>query len=393
MFQLDRVQAAIAEENVDGWLLYDFQGSDPLARRILNVGTEGHLTRRWFYYVPKTGKPKKLVHKIEPAALDKLPGERVFYAGWREMESRLREIVSGSKKIAMDYSPGNAIPYVSRVDAGTMELVRKSGVEVLTAADLIQEFEAVMTDAQLETHVRAAKLLRTIVDETFEYVAKGFSTSKKLTEYDVQQFIVKQFEDEKMVWDSDPIVAVNANAANPHYAPTKTVFQPIQKGDFLLIDLWAKEKTKDAVYADITWTGYLGSEIPEKYVSVFEIIRDARDAGLRFVTEAARAKRRIKGAEVDDVVRGHIASKGFGDAFIHRTGHNIGQEVHGNGANIDNFETREERKLLPGTCFSIEPGIYLPEFGVRTEIDVVLTDKDAIVFGQPIQTKLIPILS
>lgn len=392
MFSLEQVQAAVSAEGVDGWLLYDFQGSDPLARRVLGIAPDAHLTRRWFYFVPKKGKPKKLVHRIEPGALEHLPGDRQLYAGWRELEKRVREVLLGARKVAMNYSPGNAIPYVSRVDAGTLEMVRTTGVEVSTAADLVQQFEAVWTGEQLETHIRAAKALRSIVGEAFDFVAKKISG--KLTEFDVQQFIMEGFEKNGLVTDSDLIVAVGPNSGNPHYAPNRNIHQPISKGDFLLIDIWGKEKGQDAVYADITWTGYLGlgNHVPEKYTKIFEIVRDARDAGLRFIQEGMRAKRMIRGAEIDDVVRGHIASKGYGDYFIHRTGHNIGQEVHGNGANIDNFETREERKLLPYTCFSIEPGIYLKEFGVRSEIDVYLTENDAVVYGRPIQTNVIPIL-
>lgn len=392
MFPVQEIQKAMAAQHVDGWLLYDFHGLDPLARRVLEIDPKAHLTRRWFYLIPQKGEPQKLSHQIEPRSLDHLPGDRHLYAGWRDLEKGLREITAGLGKVAMNYSPENAIPYVSRVDAGTVELVRSVGLETVSSADLIQQFEAVWSEEQLQSHIRAAKTLRALVDETFGFIAQNVGGGK-LTEYDVQQFVMRRFDEEGLVTDSDIVASIGPNSGDPHYAPSREKHRPVRQGDFFLMDIWAKEKKEGSVFADITWTGFVGKEIPEKYVSIFEIVRDARDAGLRFVQEGVRAGRKVLGAEVDDVVRGHIASKGYGEYFIHRTGHNIGQEVHGNGAHIDNFETRDERSLIPGTCFSIEPGIYLKEFGVRSEIDVYISEKDAVVYGQPIQTDIIPILT
>ncbi|HLG18190.1 MAG TPA: M24 family metallopeptidase [Bdellovibrionota bacterium] len=391
-FPLTKIQEAIGREKVDGWLFYDFQGLDPIARRILGFPENVHATRRWYYFVPKSGTPRKLAHKIEPASLDHLPGDKSFYAGWRELQKELPTLLSGARRVAMNYSPSNAIPYVSRVDAGTIEQIRAAGAEVVTAADLVQQFEAVWNETQLQTHIRAAKALRTIVDETFGYVAKQISANKGLVEYDVQQFIWDRFTAYGLRSDYRPIAAVGPNAGNPHYSPEPKGSLPVRKGDFLLIDLWAKEMAEDAVFADITWTGYLGKDVPEKFESIFQIVRGGRDASLELVEDAVHSGKALRGYEVDDAARNYIASKGYGDYFIHRTGHNIGLNVHGNGANMDNFESRDERKVLPRTCFSIEPGIYLKDFGVRSEIDVYVTESEATVYGQPIQTTIVPIL-
>jgi Xaa-Pro aminopeptidase len=392
-FPLQKMQAAIADEGFDGWLFYDFHKMDPIAHRILRMPPDKFLTRRWFYYVPKAGAPQKLQHKIEPASLGHLPGEGRHFASWKELESGLAAILKGARTIAMNYSPRNAIPYVSHVDGGTLELVRETGVKVVSSADLVQLFEAVWSESQLQSHIRAAKALRSIVDETFAFTAKRIRDGKALTEYDVQQFMVERFAANGMHSDNDPpIAAVNGNAGNPHYGPSKDVHAPVRKGDFLLIDLWAREKDPDAVYADITWTGFIGETVPDKHEEIFRIVAGGRDAALRLVEDSFRQKKVLYGAQVDDAARDYITKKGYGEYFIHRTGHNIGWAVHGNGAHMDNFETHEERKVLPGTCFSIEPGIYMKEFGVRSEIDVYVGRDDVHVYGGPIQTAVVPIL-
>ncbi|MFH1017552.1 MAG: M24 family metallopeptidase [Pseudomonadota bacterium] len=392
MFPLEKVQKAIQAERLDGWLFYDFQGLDPTSRRIVEIPESNFLTRRWYYFVPKEGSPRKLMHKIEPNSLEHLPGESHFFAAWKELDAGLKKILGSAKTVAMNYSPRNAIPYCSRVDAGTVELVTSMGVRVHPAADLIQQFESAWSDEQLQTHIRAAKVLRTIVDETFRHVAQEIRKGSKLTEYDVQEFIWNRFSSNHLVSDSRPIAAVGPNSGNPHYGPTKEIHLPVRKGDFLLLDIWAKEGTEKAVYADITWTGVVDETVPDKYEQIFQIVRGARDASLRLVEESVRAGRKLIGADVDDAARNHISKSGYGEYFIHRTGHNIGADVHGNGAHMDNYETREERKVIPHTCFSIEPGIYMKEFGVRTEIDVYVGETDVMVYGQPIQTTVIPIL-
>jgi Xaa-Pro aminopeptidase len=390
------IQGALRDAGLDGWLFYDFRQSDPLAYRILKLDPRQFSTRRWFYFVPAAGEPTRINHAIEQGKLDRLPGRRLVYSSWPRLHEQLRDALStaGGPRIAMQYSPAGDIPYVSRVDAGTIELVRSLGAEPVTSADLVQLFEAVWTDEQYRSHVKAADNIHNIIQEAFAEVAKRIGAGRPVTEYDIQQFMVRRFEDENMTCNDDhPIVSVNANAASPHYQPNAQKFSPIERGDFLLLDVWAKMDAPGAVYADQTWTGFVGSEPSEEHLKIFTIVRDARDAAIEFVREAVSAGRSIRGAEVDDVSRGVIERAGYGEYFTHRTGHSIGEEVHGNGAHIDNLETRDSRRIIPRTCFSIEPGIYLPgNFGVRSEIDLYVGDGEIEVTGQPIQTELVRIL-
>jgi Xaa-Pro dipeptidase len=394
------IQGALRDAGLDGWLFYDFRQSDPLAYRILRLDPKQFSTRRWFYFVPAEGEPTRINHAIEQGKLDRLPGRRLVYSSWPRLHEQLRDALStaGSEgrapRVAMQYSPAGDIPYVSRVDAGTIELVRSLGAEPVTSADLVQLFEAVWTDEQYRSHVKAADNIHNIIQEAFAEVAKRIEAGRPVTEYEIQQFMVQRFEDENMTCDGDhPIVSVNANAASPHYQPNARKFSPIERGDFLLLDVWAKLNAPGSVYADQTWTGFVGDEPSEEHLKVFTIVRDARDAAIEFVREAVRAGREIKGAEVDDVSRGVIERAGYGEYFTHRTGHSIGEEVHGNGAHIDNLETKDSRRIIPRTCFSIEPGIYLPgNFGVRSEIDLYVGDGRIEVTGQPIQTELVRIL-
>jgi Xaa-Pro aminopeptidase len=389
------VQQALGETaGLDGWLFYDFRHSDPLAYRVLQLDPARHVTRRWYYWLPARGAPVKLLHRIEPHVLDELPGESLLYAGWEEQHSQLQRILSGSKRLAMQYSPMNDVPYISRVDAGTVELIRNLGIEIVTSADLVQRFEAVWTDRQLTSHKNAAQKLRRIVDETFAHVRRRIAARKTLTEYDLQQFILSRIRAHELITATPPIVAVDAHSADPHYLPASKGSARIKAGDLVLIDLWAKQPKAGSVYADITWTGFVGHEIPARQREVFAIVRGARDAALNFVRAQVTAGHFPCGWEVDEVCRGVIRKAGYSDRFVHRTGHSIGEEVHGNGANIDSLETKDSRRLMPRTCFSIEPGIYLPgEFGIRSELDVYLSDREAHVFGQPVQTAIVPILA
>ncbi len=404
------IQAALREANLEGWLFYDFRKSDPLAYRILQLHLHNITSRRWCYYVPAAGEPVKIVHAIEREKLDTLPGRKIVYLPWQQLHAALREALTGqsagapnggarngkqSPRVAMQYSPENAIPYLSRVDAGMIELIRSFGVEPVTSADLVQVFEAVWTPEQKRTHDVAAHNIHQIIQEAFAEVARRIRANVPTTEYDIQQFMVQRYEDENMTCDGDhPIVSVNANSANPHYGPTADVHAPVKRGDFILFDVWAKLEQPEAVYADQTWTGYIGERVPAENERIFQIVRAGRDAAIAFVHESVQAGREIAGAEVDDVCRKVIVDAGYGAQFLHRTGHSIGEEVHGNGANIDNLETRDSRRLIPNTCFSIEPGIYLEgNFGVRSEIDMYIGDGTAEVTGQPIQTTVVPILA
>jgi len=395
------IQKALQAAKLDGWLFYDFRGSDPLAPRILKLGEHASGSRRWFYYIPANGEPTKIVHSIERGKLDALPGKRVTYRGWEEQHSLVAGAIHGpdenrarqvKKRVAMQYSPNNDIPYISRVDAGTVELIRSFGVEVVTSAELVQQFEAVVTAEQHQSHVEASDKLHRVLMEAFAEIGRNIRDGKPISEYDIQQFIARRLDEEGMTRE-DGIVAVNANAANPHYFPTKEAATPIKRGDFVLFDIVSKLRKPGAICTDQTWTGFVGDTVPEEYVRIFNIVREARDSATEFVRKNVREGKRIHGAEVDDVSRGVIKRAGYGEQFTHRTGHSIGEECHGNGVNIDNFETRDSRFITAGVLFSIEPGIYLEgKFGVRSEIDVYVGDKDIDVTGQPIQTEIVPIL-
>ena len=395
---IEAIQQALKEADLDGWLFYSFRGSDPIAANILGMPTEGHMaTRRWFYLVPQSGEPTRILHSIERDVLDHLPGKKIIYLPWQQLHSILKSELTGltSKRVprlAMQYSPDAAIPYLSRVDGGTIELIRSFGIDIVTSADLVQRFEAAWNDEQLAMHEEAARGLYASVHEAFAEIGRRMKSNTPTNEYDIQQFIMSRFAERGMFTKDPPIVAVNGNSAAPHYGPTREHNSPINKGDFVLIDLWAKLDKANAVYADITWTSFVGDRAPDEVVKVFNIVRDARDAATEFVKESFSAGRKTFGWEVDDVCRAVIQKAGYGDFFIHRTGHNIHTEVHGNGANIDNLETKDERVLIPRTCFSIEPGIYLEgKFGVRSEIDVYVDEKGARVTGGEVQKDLVAI--
>ncbi len=385
--RLHEIQYALQEETLDGWLFYDFRGSDPLAYRILGLDETELSTRRWYYFIPAEGAPIGLVSSIEPYRLDRLPGPKLPFFTWQQHAERLTELLRNRRRIAMQYSPGNAIPYISRVDAGTIETIRQLGVEVVSSADLVQRFEAVWTQEQWHSHRRAATVVRQTVDAAFGYL----SDNAPVSEYQVQQFILDCFAQHGLTTYYPPVVAINAHSADPHYTPRAEQTALIRPGDFVLIDLWAKEP--DGVYADITWTGFMGKVVPGRYQEIFQLVREARDAALAFVKERVTSGQAFFGHEVDAVSRSVITTAGYGDQFFHRTGHSIGTEVHGNGANMDGVETRDTRRVLPYTCFSVEPGIYLAgDFGVRSEVDVYITKDEAIVTGDPVQTEVIPIL-
>jgi Xaa-Pro aminopeptidase len=393
MFDLHAVQAAITDVGLDGWLLYDFRGLNVLARRVIGLAEGAMRSRRWFYFVPARGEPRKLVHRIEPHALDALPGPAQVYLGWQELEAGVAALVAGARRIAMEYVPRNANPYVSRVDAGTVELVRSFGPEIVPSGDLIQLFEACWDDEQWAMHLEAARHTRSAYDVAFAYIAERVRRDGSVRETEVQQRIMEHFAANKLITDHPPICAVGSHSGDPHYAPGPDSDAPIREGDFVLIDLWAKQDRPRSVYSDLTWTGFVGRDVPEKYEEIFQIVRQARDAAIDRVRTAFASGSPLRGWEVDQAARDVIDRAGYGQYFCHRTGHSIGQETHGNGANMDNLETHEERRVLPRTCFSVEPGIYLPEFGVRSEVNVFVDKHSAVhVTGGHPQTHVIPIL-
>ncbi len=387
--QLAAIQTALTTANLSGWLFYDFRGSDPLGHRILGL-KQVHATRRWFYYIPASGEPRKLCHAIEPGSLDALPGEKKIYRRFSELQELLGAILKGQQRVAMQYSPLGAIPYLSRVDAGTIELVRSLGPEVVSSGDLVQRFEALLDAAELASHRRASDSLRAVVDETFAEVARRLREKIAANECDIQDFMMARFAAKNLETDFPPIVAINEHAADPHYGPTRRTASSFAPNQLLLIDLWAKEKKTGAVYSDITWTTWTGpGPIPAELRAIAEAVIAGRDAGVERARRAARGGGPVSGGEVDDAVRETIRERGFAEHFIHRTGHSIKQEVHAAGANIDNFENPDSRTLLPGSLFSIEPGVYIPgKWGIRSEIDVYFGAKDAEITGLPVQTEL-----
>jgi len=393
-FNLFKVQEILAKQEVDGWLLFDFRGSNELAKNILDIGEKAHLTRRFFYFIPVTGEPQKIVNGIEAHNLAHLPGKERKYSSFVSLKQNLTEALAGVKKVAMEYSPYNAIPYLSKVDAGTLEFLKTFNIEIVSSGNLITLFDAIWTNEQYDENVPVGKALTDIVDDCWKLIKNEVTTGNKITEYDVQQFILKEFEKRNYITDSDPIVGVNENSANPHYSPDSTTFKEITKSDFVLIDLWAKLNKPSGVWSDITWVGYVGEDIPEKYINVFNIVKKSRDAGFEFISKRFAANEKVMAFEVDDISRGVIDKAGYGKWFIHRTGHSITTELHGSGPHLDNFETHDERLLLPSTSFSIEPGIYLTgDFGVRSEIDVYIhPDGSVEQTGGPRQQEIVAIL-
>ncbi len=374
------MQADLRAAKIDGWLFYDFRGRDPIAQRILKL-PEGMRTRRWFYFVPAKGTPKKLVHKIESESLAAMPGETLYYAAQDELRKNLAKMLGRGKTVAMQYSPKNAIPYVGMVDAGTIELVRGAGAKVVSSADLVQKYEACWGPEQLESHRVAGKAIDRIVREAFEYAAKSVREKKMLTEYDLKKWILKEFDAAGIWAEEGPDVAVGPHASDPHYGPTPETASPIREGDLLLLDVWGKTKTPHSVYYDVTWVGYLGAKVPEKYAKIFAIVRQARDTAVDLIRSNVAAGKPLQGWQVDNAARRVIEKAGYGKYFFHRTGHSIGESVHGNGVNMDGLETHDVRHLIPRTCNSVEPGIYLPEFGIRSEVDVYVDGGEARVTG------------
>ena len=377
---LEAIQKALREQGLDGWLFYDFDHRDPIAYRILGLPQRGIAKRRWYYLIPAEGSPRKLVHRIENGQLDSLPGEKREYAAWEALTTNLREMLAGIRTLAMQYSPNNQIPYISRADAGTVELIRSFGSQVVSSADLVQLFEARWTDEALALHLEAGRRIDAIIARTFEEIGRRVGKQGATDEYAIQQFLLEQFERENLASDDAPLVAVNRNSGNAHYETRREQAAAIRPGDFVLLDVWAKLRQPGAVYYDVTWVGFLG-EPPEEHRKVFRIVAEARDRAVARVQEAVQTGKQLRGWEIDRAARDWIGENGYGEHFVHRTGHSIGETVHGNGANIDDLETHEERAILPRTCFSIEPGIYLPEFGVRSEVNVYVDERDARVTG------------
>jgi len=386
------IQQMLVTDGLDGWLLYDFHGSNPIASQLAGLTSGGHLTtRRWYYLIPAQGRPRGLVHAIERHNLDALPGKKTIYVGRDSLDEGLTALLQGVTRVAMEYSPGCAIPYLSRVDAGTAEAVRGRGVTIVSSGDLVQRFEATWSPAQLATHQRASEALYRIKDRAFAAAAHAVKNGTPTTEYDIQQLMVGWFAEEGLVSDSAPVVAVRGNAGNPHYLPTANACLSITADEILLLDLWGKLAEPGSVFADITWVGFMGRQVPDRYSRAFGAAARARDAAVALVQEAARNGRDLRGWEADRVARQILVDDGYGDHVLHRTGHSLGEVVHGNGVHLDDYETHDDRRILPGAGFTIEPGVYFEDFGVRTEINVFRSEHDATVTG-PSQSSIVAVI-
>ena len=387
------IQAALQADGLDGWLLYDFHGSNPIARAVAQVDSTTKLTtRRWYYLIPATGEPRSLMHTIEPTSLAHLPGAHSLYAGHQQLQDGLSTLVTECAILAMEYSPNGAIPYVSRVDAGTVDAIRALGVRVVSSGDLVQRFEAVWDEAALATHQAASDRLYRIKDRTFALISERLESATPVTEFEVQQAMVGWFRDAELVTDSPPVVASQQSSGNPHYLPTAQQCRPIERGNIVLLDLWGKMNTPGAVFADITWMGWAGADVPPQYAAAFDLACAARDAAVARVKNASATGEDLRGWQVDQAARAVIDTAGMGQFFVHRTGHSLGEAVHGNGVHMDDYETHDDRRLLPGTGFTIEPGIYQETFGVRTEINMYVGRHDAQITG-PVQTAIVPLAS
>ena len=385
---LKLIQKELKKAGLDGWLFYDFHNRDHLAYKILGLENK-HTTRRWFYYIPAKGEPKKLVSAVESTKLDALPGKKFIYLPYEELHKLLKKILGPAKKIAMQYSSKNNIPYISLVDAGTIELIKSFGIKVVSSANLVSIFEALIDENGYKLHKEAQKDIDEIRRLAFNKIREAINSNKKLSEYELQQFIVEKFEERNLVTSSQPIVGINDHPSDPHFEPKPDGYY-FKEGDTVLIDLWAKKNLPGAIYYDITWVGFVGNNPPEKYIKIFNLVKNARDAAIQFIEKSFQEKKKVYGWQVDDVCRNVIKKGGFGKYFIHRTGHSIGEEVHGNGPNIDNLETKDERELMPGCLFSIEPGIYIPnEMAVRTEVNVFIHSDYTVEVTGEIQNELI----
>ena len=383
------IQAALRERNIDGWLFYDHHHRDPIAYRVLGLPEKLMVTRRWFYFIPAEGDPIKLVHKIESHHLDSLPGRALQYAGWQELFDNVKTMLTNHRDIAMQYSPNNLVFTISLVDGGTLDLIRGLGKNVVSSGDLVAQFEATLTEEQISSHFAARDAIDAIIPQAFQEIGRRVR-SGGTTEYEIQQWFADAFRREKLVTVDPPIVAVNANSGNPHYVPDAEHSAAIREGDFVLLDVWGKKDTPGAVYYDITWTGFIGTSPSNRMREIFEVVSRARDAGIKTVQDAIAAGRHIPGWEVDRATRGVITKAGFGEYFIHRTGHSIASDIHANGANMDDLEVHDERQIIANSCFSIEPGIYLPEFGVRSEVNMLVRRTSAEVTGR-IQREIVTI--
>ncbi len=391
-FSLTAIQTSLKQKGLDGWLFYDYRGSDPVGRKILNLRDEGPQTRRWFYFIPVVNAPVKIVHSVERNVLDHLPGKKHVYLSLEEMKEGLSQILKNGNTIAAQYSQNGVLPYVSRIDAGTFELLKSYKVKIKSSADLLQEFEARWTESQLNTHKNSAKLIYEIIENAFRLIKRKIHSHHEITEYSLQKYLMTEMKKRGLIFDHPPIVATGKNSGDPHYIPTKLKSDTIYPKSIVQLNLWGKEKDENAVYAVIAWVGYVGKEIPAEKAEKFEKICSARDLAVSHIDKMIKENKKIYGWQIDDLVRNDLKRAGYGSYFLHRSGHSIGREVNDAGTNIDNLETRDERQIIEKTCFSIEPGLYFSDYGMRSEINVYVDRKGAHVYTQPVQNEIFPIM-
>jgi Xaa-Pro dipeptidase len=391
-FDLTAIQRALNATKIDGWLFYEFQGNDPIAQSILNIPDDKTQTRRWWFYIPQRGVPIKLVHGIERDILDHLPGKKEVYLSWQEMEEKLEKIFKGGGKVAIQYSPRNAIPSISKIDAGTFELLKSFHLDLITSAGLVQQFEACWTPAQLSMHINVAKQLSDIINKTFKLIKRKIEHHEEVNEYIVQRYVMNEIKSRSLVSDYPAIVSTGKNSGNPHYYPAKNRCAPIYPGSIVQLNLSAKERNEQAVYAVVAWVGYVGYEIPEEYSYVFAVIRDTRNQVIDYLEKAVKAGKKFYGYQVDELARTLVKAAGYESYFLHRTGHSIGKELNAHGVNIDSLETRDDREIIAGSCFSIQPGLYFSDYGMRSEINVYVAEDSIHIYTQPLQQEIVPIL-
>jgi Xaa-Pro aminopeptidase len=383
---IENARIFMKKKNIDSWVLYDFKGSNPIFWRV--IGRKLSTSRRCFLFIFKEGKPKILTQMVDKHLFKNLGIQIIDYTSREDMEEKMNGLLKNIKVITMEYSQRANIPYIGRVDAGTIELLIEREIEVISSGDIFQYSAARWTREEFDTHLEAVKKIVNIKDEAFEFARKKIVKNQHLTEFEVQEFIMQRFAQEKMITEDRPIVAVNENTSNPHYTPTKNESKRIEPESLLMIDLWAKKDKINSIYSDITWMAYFGKKIPEDYEKVFDIIAEARNKVIYFLKNKLRDKSACAGWELDKIARDVISSRGFSNQFIHRTGHSIGTSLHGDSVNLDNYESKDTRTIIPGIGFTIEPGIYFDEWGIRSEINVYINETKPIV-TTPIQESII----
>ncbi len=387
-FNLNAIQKSLLELKIDGWLFYDFMGSDSIGRSILGISSKEKNNRGWYYYIPYQGAPSKLVHGIESKIFDHLPGKKEVYIDRREMIEKLHSLFKAGQKIALQYSPYNAIPTISKIDAGTFELLKSFKLNLISSGDLIQQFDACLSKIQLNTHINVSKELDEVLKKALQYIKHKVQKHQEITELSLQKFLKKQIKAHGLVTDMEPVVATGDNTANPHYSTGETNNSPIHVRRLVQLTFCAKEKKDDAVYSSISWVAYIGDEVPPEYQNNFKIVKNCRDKMMEFIDQSLKRKKKIRGWEVDDFTRKYVEKEGLIGNFLHRSGHSLGISCYAHAVNLDNLETKDDRQIIPGLCLSISPGVYFADYGMKTEINIHTDSKGVRLSTKSIQNEI-----